>query len=366
MIKLARSIQDSIGFRETHAVGIQTGKLPQSQEVAPATRIVRVLGSGVAGNTGRLLKIVLWQPRVYRAYRRQMVSVVAAHNVWVLPLAHRLARQHGAALVYNPHELETETVAMRGIKQHVARMIERRYIREVDLCSTVNESIASWYQEHYAIARPLAVTNVPVDAPPSAPQLRALLGVRDDDMLYVHTGHLTVGRNISTILKTFARSQVHHVVFIGDGPLGEEVRRAADRFPNIHWLAPVEPDAVVSYVREADAALCLIEGSHLSLQLSTPNKLFEALASATPVVTTDLVEIKRVLGDAGERWVLDDVETLGDFIRSTTKEDVRAFSESWSGVGTWDEQVAPLVEGYRQLIGRLNARSNRSRSLGHH
>lgn len=358
-MKLARSIQNGIGFSATHAVGIQTGDLPRSEEVAKDTRIERVLGSGITGNIGRVLKVLLWQPRVYRAYRSRSVSVVAAHNVWVLPLCYRIARRTGAAFVYNPHELETETVAMSGIKQRLARLIERRHIHKVDLCCTVNESISDWYAERYGIARPTAVTNVPVDAPRSRAHLRQELGVTDEEMLFAHTGHLTDGRSIPLILDAFAQLPTRHVVFIGDGPLGDEVRQAAERFPNIHWREPVDPDSVVSFVREADAALCLIEGSHLSLQLSTPNKLFESLASATPVVASDLVEIRRVLGEAGRRWIVEDPHTLRAFIDSITRDDVKEFATSWAGIGTWDAQVAPLVEGYRRLV---SSRSEQPRS----
>ena len=97
----------------------------------------------------------MWQPRVYQHFRRADLAMVAAHNVWVLPLCWLLARRTGAHLIYNAHELETETAAITGFKQRVAKLIEARFIRRCAMVSVVNEPIADWYEATYRhVARP--------------------------------------------------------------------------------------------------------------------------------------------------------------------------------------------------------------------
>ena len=80
--------------------------------------------------------------RVYRRYARTPLTIVNAHSVSVLPVCAALARRHGATLVYDTHELETETVASRGLQQRIFKVLERRLIRSCALVLTVDESIA--------------------------------------------------------------------------------------------------------------------------------------------------------------------------------------------------------------------------------
>ena len=146
---------------------------------------------------------------------------------------------------------------MRGVKKRAAQFLEARYIKRCALVSVVNEPIAEWYAERYGIARPVTVSNFP-RVKDAQTNLRASLGIREDEMLYIHTGHLSEGRNIRLILEAFSRSP-HHVVFLGDGQLRAAVEAAARAHPNVHWMMPVHPDLIVAHVREADVGLCLIE-----------------------------------------------------------------------------------------------------------
>ncbi len=350
MAKIAASIQATGHFVRAQLVSVAAPGLPAQEEFSPGVQMARISGSARRGNLGRALRAVMWQPRVYLRFRRSNLSMVAAHNVWVLPLCSLLARRAGAHLVYNAHELETETAAITGFKQRVAKFIEGRFIRQCALISVVNEPIADWYESTYDIDRPVAVGNMPVVVEADV-AFRERLGVRADEMLYVHTGHLVGGRNIPLILEAFAGSP-HHVAFLGDGPYRADVELAGRSHANIHWVPPVQPELLVAHVREADVGLCLIERqSSLSDRLSSPNKLMEALAAGIPPLCSDLVEARRLLGDDAAEWILTDPHSM---VRPTidriTKADCARFTESWSGVPGWDEDVAGVVARVDELM----------------
>jgi glycosyltransferase involved in cell wall biosynthesis len=347
MLKVATSLHDAGLFDEAHLVGVRSGELPETETVADGVRIVRIGGSRRGGAVGQLLRAALWQPKVFARYRGRRIAAVAAHNVWVLPLAWSLSRYGRAPLIYNAHELETETSGRRGLKKRAAKLVESRLIRKCAVVSVVNDSISDWYEREYTIERPVAVRNVPVARHESV-GLRERLGVSPDDMLYVHTGHLTIGRNIPLVLETFAKS-AHHVVFIGNGPLQPDVTAAAAASPNIHWLPSVSHDLVVAHVREADAGLCLIEVQmDLSYRLATPNKLLEALVAGTPALCSDMVEARRLLGDLAADWVLaDPTHDLAAALERIGKGDVERFRARWRTELTWDDEVAPLIAAYR-------------------
>ncbi len=348
MLKIATSIHSSGLFTESHLVGVHVEDTEARQEVAPGVFVVRLPGSRRRGNLGRILRVVLWQPRVYLRYRRKPIYVVAAHNVWVLPMCWLLSRRTGASLVYNAHELETETLGMSGLVQKLAKGIESRLITKCAITSVVNSWIADWYENAYPIDRPVVVGNVPVVRDVDV-NMRERLNITADEMLYIHTGNLHEGRSIPLILTAFSTSP-HHVVFLGDGYLRGEILAVSERHPNIHWLAPVAADLIVAHVREADVGLCLIEHVDLSDRLSSPNKLFESLAGDTPPLCSDLVEARRMLGPLAEDWILDDPATeLGDRIAKIDKKDVSVFRDRWAGLASWDDEIRPLVEAYRRL-----------------
>ena len=277
------------------------------------------------------------------------LAVIAAHNVWVLPLCWLLSLKTGASLVYNAHELETETITIKGLKQKAAKLIESRLVTQCSIVSVVNSPIADWYESAYPIRRPVVVGNVPVVREAEV-HLRESLGVRPAEMLYIHTGNLVEGRNIPLILSAFS-SSAHHVVFMGDGHLRGEVLAASAGRPNIHWLAPVDPDLIVAHVREADVGLCLIE-QHLDLsdKLSSPNKLLESLAANRPPLCTDLVEARRLLGPLADTWILRDPRTqLESALERIGKEAVKEFSSKWAGAPTWEAEIEPLMAAYSSL-----------------
>ena len=349
MLRIGASVQRGCDFAETHLVGVATADLGD-ETIEPGLSIVRIRGSRRNDNLGRLLRAALWQPKVFWRYRNKPVAAVAAHHVYVLPLAWALSKVTGAALVYNPHELETETPAMHGMKQRGARIIESRLLPKCDIVSTVNDAIADWYAETYPIPRPIVAINVPRVRSVNV-RLRERLGVTDDEMLYIHTGHLVEGRNLPAILAAFAGSQ-HHVVFLGDGALFPAVAAAVTEHSNIHWLPPVHPDLVASHTAEADVGLCLIDTElGLSYKLSAPNKLHESMVVRTPTLCSDMPYARHLYGpELSQTWVLNDPQhDLPAALARISKPEVAAFTASWRRVLDWDAEVLGLVEAYRAV-----------------
>ena len=339
LVKIARSLSPL--FSQTRVVGIDQGGLPTDEAVAPTVRLTRIRGASLGAPLGGVRVVGAWGARVYRRFARQRVAAVSAQNLFLLPLAHALARRTGAVFAYNAHELETETVGSAGLRQRLQRVIERRYIRRVDVVSVVNESIAQWYREAYPGVDPVVVTNAPTGAD-GVIDLRAQLGIPESALLYLHSGYLAPGRNIALILRAFAQVEDVHVVFVGAGTLLPEVERAAATHPNIHRLPPVEPDQVL-------AMTCLIESGCLSHRLSTPNKMMEAFAAGVPALCSPLAEARRYLGKQADTWVLEDPERdLVSALEQITREDIDAFTSP--EIPTWEEGAARLREAYERAL----------------
>jgi glycosyltransferase involved in cell wall biosynthesis len=354
--KIGRSLQTAGLFDETIVVGIRSGDVPAVQALDPMVRIERVRGASIGEFLGGLRIMALWPFRVYRRYRRENLTAVAAQNVYVLPLAYHLARKSGAVLAYNAHELETETIGAGWLKKKIAKLIERRYIRRVDVVSVVNESIADWYAEAYPGLTPVVLTNTPIDDGTSV-DLRRQLNIPDDDLLYIHVGFLTAGRSIPLLLREFASRPHLHLAFLGDGAMRPLVEKAMRSAPNIHLVPTVVPDGVVSVVRGADVGLCVIEYVSLSDKLSTPNKLMEAWVAGIPPLSSDLIEARRLLGPVlSQTWVLENPEQeLGAALDRIGTPEIAEFQKYWHPIPTWDDQAVDLVRAYREALARRDS-----------
>ena len=345
LVKIARSLSSL--FSSTQVVGIDQGALPTDEAVAPTVRLTRIRGASLGAPLGGVRVVAAWGARVYRRFACERVAAVSAQNLFLLPLAHALARRTGAVFAYNAHELETETVGSAGLRQRLQRAIERHYIHRADVVSVVNETIAQWYREAYPGVDPVVVTNAPTGAD-GVIDLRARLGIPEGALLYLHSGYLAPGRNIPLILRAFAQVGAH-VVFVGSGALLPEVERAAASHPNIHHLPPVEPEQVLAMTRGADVALCLIESGCLSHRMSTPNKMMEAFAAGVPALCSPLAEARRYLGDQAPAWVLEDPEhDLASALRHITRDDIDAFEAP--RIPTWEEGAARLRKAYERAL----------------
>jgi len=357
--KIAKSLQSTGDFVETHAVG-KTGisQLPEYEDLSPGVKLVRVKDTTFNGPAGWTLGQLLWPGRVIRRYRRQKVAAVSAQRAFALPVAYHLSRRTGAIFAYNAHELETEVLGFSGLKQKIAKFIEKRYNKHTDVVSVVNDSIADWYADAYpGLRRPTVLTNTPIDDGKSV-DLRSKFGIPDDALVYIHIGFITDGRNVPLMLREFAAHPEAHVIFLGDGHMRKAVVEAGQTNPNIHWHPPVDPDSVVAHVRGADIGLCLIEYASLSDELSTPNKLMEALSAGIPPLSSGLFEARRLIGpEASKTWILDSPEEqLAGALERITRADVDEFKKHWGGIPGWDAQAQDLIDAYREAITAKRSR----------
>ncbi|WP_314146310.1 glycosyltransferase [uncultured Leifsonia sp.] len=338
--------------------GTAADALPAVEPAGAGRRIERIgrpRGGRPSGVVARVWQQFSWSVRVYRRYARTPLTIVNAHSVAVLPVCAALARRHRATLVYDTHELETETVASRGLQQRIFKVLERRLIRSCALVLTVDESIAQWYRDAYPGVDPVAVRNVPEVKEMPAVDVKAVLGIPQNRILYSHVGRITEGRSIEQILDAFAGpGDGPHVVFIGDGPLRSRVEQLAARNARIHWIPSVPGDEVVGYVRGCDAGLCLIEPTCLSYELSLPNKAFEYALAGRPFLYTPLPEIVALVGDELPGWAIAD--PAGELTGAVDRLDSSAVDAGQHRLTgrrwpTWDGEAERMIDAYREVLG---------------
>ncbi len=298
----------------------------------------------------------LWRVLVHA--RAVGVAAVSVHALALLPVGVAVKLLCGARLVYDAHELETEVDGLGGVRQLLARMVERLTLRWADLAIVVGPGIADWYRERYPRLPIATVLNCPPYRPPSRSRaIQRALGLPDETRVLLYQGGLCTGRGVEALLDAFPASDQAGwiLVFMGYGPLQEQIERVQAARRDVFHLPAVPPGEVLPYTASADVGACLIAGTCLSYRLSLPNKLFEYAMAGVPILCSDLPEmaalVRRhevgfVFGPEEPRSL---VETLNAIYRSDLAahgERTRAFARQYN----WENQEPTMVTAYREYV----------------
>lgn len=302
----------------------------------------------------QVAKYAEWMIRAVARSRKLRPEVVHVHSLPALPVGALVSWAGSIPLIYDAHELETEQENSRGVRKVLARWMERLFISRASSVLVVSDSIADWYRDTYRIARPIVLRNLPILREKSAAptgRLRERLGLNTDDVLFIYLGRLAVGRGIGRLLRVFSKQiERKHIVFMGYGPMVDEILEHCARFANVHYHPAVQPSEVSSYTAEADVGMCLIENTCLSYLYSLPNKLFEYLGAGLPVVVNDFPEQRRIIESYGCGWVVDDGdEPVEEIVRKIQRPLLleRASAAQVAGQNlTWEGESPLLLKAY--------------------
>jgi glycosyltransferase involved in cell wall biosynthesis len=293
------------------------------------------------------------------------------HDLTGLPAAVFARRLHrpAARLVYDSHELYLESGAAVGRPSWAVTWLDRReraWASEADALVTVSDGYAAHLGPRLGVGRVVIVHNCPPRAQADTTRenlIREATGIPADRRIVLYHGGFRPGRGVQELLAAILDPTLAdvHLVFLGFGPLQPQVEAAISdpRYAGrVHLLPPAPPLDVVRWVASADVAAMAIQPQNFSYELSTPNKMFEAIAAGTPIAASDLPGMRsilmedpnRPLGDlfnpgspraiaAAIRALLDlppaELAAMGERSRAAAR-------DRWN----WEAQSRPLIELY--------------------
>lgn len=305
-----------------------------------------------------------------RALSRAIASnadVYHAHDLNNLEVAYRAAQTHGVKLVYDSHELFPE-IANRWIrlKRGAWRRLERKLIPHADLIITVNPFIAQELAKRYSVPLPLIVLNCPnppADFSPEAAKKADLLqeraGIANSRKVVLYQGWMWEGRGLENLVRAARYLEGDAaVVFVGYGEYRAELERLARQEPEgrIYFLPAVPQHELLAYCASADVGVIPYQAVDLNNYYSSPNKLFDYIQAALPIVASDLPYLRKVIVEDG-LGVVAKLDTPDDYAKAINSvltrtdggEGLRANLRRVAPMYTWEAQGRKLVEAYGRL-----------------
>ena len=373
------------------------GGAPAGQRPRPADpRAVGALASGPgAGLTARVRRRVegtvlfrplrtlrdlmrvprrwLLLPASLRAFAVGLDGVAEPAAIWHgmsiggLPAIVRQKRRLGGAAVYDSRDVymhARELARVGGLRRRLFEAAERRWAAACDAVLTVNDAYADILTRQLRVARPAVVMNCPERWQPPVPRpdhIRARLGLPGTTRIVLYQGGLVSERGIEQSMDAILSVPEAALVLLGYGRLRDEIVAAAGREPyqgRVFVIDAVPPADLLAWTASADVMVMAIEPTSLNHQHTTPNKLFEAMATGVPVVASDLpgmAAIVRATGcgvlcdptrpDAIARGILEILDLPASDAAALRERCLKAAHDTYN----WETQAGRLIELYRAI-----------------
>lgn len=309
------------------------------------------------------VKYIEYCYQVFIKHRKNNIKVVNIHTLSLLPLGVILKHSYGATLVYDAHELETETHDLNGIRKILAKKLEKLLIRSVDLTIVVSEPIADWYQTTYGIRRPVVVLNTPpfIRQPEPSNYFREQFNIAPDQVLFLYQGGLTKGRGIELIIEAFKsrKDDKAVIIFLGYGQLEKHIILAQQNSNNIFFHPAVQSNQLLSYTVSADVGVHFIENTCLNHYYCLPNKLFEYTMVGLPVIVSNMQEMQQfvnqyALGIVAEEPTPEAINQAIDRLLAMDLSQLKNNARQAAIQHSWEVQEKKMLSAYRTLLEKAS------------
>ena len=287
-----------------------------------------------------------------------------------IPIALDLGRRHRARVVYDARDiyLEARNLArIRGPMRWLLARAERGWAHAADRVMTVNRAYAEVMAERLRVPLPVIVMNCSYRFDPPEPRERRFhdaLGLDPATRVVLYHGGLFPDRGIEQLMVAIRDIPSAVLVLMGYGILEPTLREqaaSAETDGRVRLLPAVPPDQLLDWVACADVVAMPIQPSTLNHRLTTPNKLFEAMAAGVPVVASDLPGMATIVRTTRCGLLCDPADpaaiaaALREILDAPEAERLaygRRGLEASHAEYNWEQQVAILLAEYGRLTGR--------------
>lgn len=241
-------------------------------------------------------------------------DVVFSHELWPLYAASFVVRN----TVYEMHDFP----------EHYARLV-RHVLRRFWRILSTNTWKAGALEERFGIIKerifvePNGVNVAQFDISETRKQAREKLGLPDDRHIALYTGHLYSWKGVDALAQAGEQLSDADVYVVGGTEKDVEAfRKKYGHIQNLKVLGHRPHADMPLWLRAADVLILPNTAKEeISAKYTSPMKLFEYMASGTPIVASKLESIEHIVSSEQVRFVTpDDPAELADAIEQSTRD----------------------------------------------
>lgn len=301
------------------------------------------------------------------------VRVVHAHDLSVLNVAIALCKRFDARLVFDAHEVFGLQFRRLDPARYYYNLKERYLTGCVDAVITVNSDCVTLIQKNVGRSVPFFVVSNAVDLPADFEKkkaakrgiLRRHAKLSELDKVVIFTGGINRLRKVHLLvegMKYVANPHIH--LFLMPLPYQirefQELARRHGVERRVHFGPFVDSEEVLYWICDADVGIMPYQAVVESIEVSSPNKMFEFIACGLPMIgSRDLKNVRRVI-EAHSAGVCRDLVSADDYGAAINEmfdlnlgghQRFKSAVESIRSDYSWEQQKEGLLGCYRLLLG---------------
>lgn len=282
-------------------------------------------------------------------------SVLLSNDLDTLLPNFLISRFFVIPLVYDSHEYFCGVPEIQGrwVKR-IWQGVERFVFPRLNHIWTVNESIAGLYEEDYG-KRPKVFRNIS-PKPNFTKKSRAELGLPEDVKIAINQGSgMNIDRGLEEAVEAVSQMDGWMLLLVGSGdaiPSLKHYIKEHQLEAKVKFVGRVPYEELLQYTSAADVGLSLDKSTNINYRYSLPNKLFDYIHCDTPVVTSTVVEVKRIVEEyaIGETACPEDIEALKKAIAKVGDNDYGKALKKAQKELNWENEQLPLKAFYGQFL----------------
>lgn len=226
---------------------------------------------------------------------------ILANDLDTLLASFLAARMKRNKLYYDTHELFTEVPELmnRPRVKRIWELIERWIFPKLNHVYTVNDSIAAYYSKKYS-KYVYVVRNVAPRWEAESVPSRVALGLPENkELLIVQGAGINIDRGIEELVEAMPLvNESCCLIIVGTGDVIDSLKSMVVSLKlseRVLFFGKRPYNEMMAFTHHASWGLSLDKDSNMNYQFSLPNKIFDYIHALTPIICTDLVEIRKIV-----------------------------------------------------------------------
>lgn len=306
----------------------------------------------------------VFQFRLFFFLLSQRSAVLVSNDLDTLLPNFLVSKLKRNVLVYDTHELfcEVPELKQHAIKRRIWKFIERCIFPHLKYVFTVNDSIAEIYRKEYNVPVQV-VRNVPMlaDQYTNSKKTKRQLGIPEGKKVIILQGAgINVNRGAEEAVEAMRFIDNAILLIVGGGDVIHLLKKLTQDLhvtDKVIFTGKVPFQELREYTHHADLGLTLDKDTNLNYKFSLPNKLFDYIQAGVPVLSSDLIEIKKIITtyDIGDCIEKHDPEHIAKKISTMLREEtILQFWKKNTKIAAeqlnWEREEKHLIAVYRQFL----------------
>jgi len=186
----------------------------------------------------------------------------------------------------------------RLIVKKIWKSIEKLIFPRLKYVFTVNSSISNLYFKDYQI-KPNVLRNLPSNIAIQKIKSKNEIGLPIDKPVVILQGSgINVHRGSEELVEAIAIQEKFFLCIVGTGDVIENLKTRCndnDLKNKVLFVNPLPYQMMMQYTLNSDVGVSLDKNNNINYQFSLPNKIFDYSKAEIPFVSTNLIEIKKIV-----------------------------------------------------------------------